>query len=102
MRTAALRLARADLAGRPGQTALTALAVFVATTALVVTLALRAGLDDPFARALSDTRGAHVGVYGSLGASDVATLAGLPGVVAVDARPIARTTATLRAASVGV
>ena len=47
MRTAAFRLARADLLGRPGQTALTAFAIFAAATALVVTLALRAGLDEP-------------------------------------------------------
>ena len=48
---AAARLARADLFSRPGQTALTAVAIFAAATALVVTLALRAGLDDPFADA---------------------------------------------------
>ena len=59
---AAARVARADLAGRPVQTALTALAIFVAATALVVTLALRSGLDDPFAQAQDATRGAHVGI----------------------------------------
>ena len=56
------RVARADLAGRPVQTALTALAIFAAATALVVTLALRSGLDDPFAKAQDATRGAHVGI----------------------------------------
>ena len=52
MRAAAFRLARADLFARPGQTALTAFAIFAAATALVVTLALRAGLDEPFADAM--------------------------------------------------
>ena len=45
---------RADLRSRrPAQTALTAVAIFAAATALVVTLALRAGLDDPFADAMT-------------------------------------------------
>ncbi|HET6551755.1 MAG TPA: ABC transporter permease [Solirubrobacter sp.] len=90
MLAAALRLTRADLAGRPGQTILTAFAIFAAAAALMVTLALRAGMDDPFARALDTTRGAHVAVYGNLGDADVATLSRLPGVTAADARPRAR------------
>ena len=81
---AAARVARADLAGRPVQTALTALAIFAAATALVVTLALRSGLDDPFAAAQDATRGAHVTVYGD---GDLRPLAKLPGVVAAQQRP---------------
>ena len=78
MRAAAFRLARADLLARPGQTALTAFAIFAAATALVVTLALRAGLDEPFADAMEQTNGAHVSVYGELTDADVQTLANLP------------------------
>src|SRR4051794_19718435 len=81
---AALRVARADLAGRPVQTALTALAIFAAATALVVTLALRSGLDDPFAAAQDATRGAHVTVSGD---GDLQPLTRLPGVVAAQERP---------------
>ena len=81
---AGVRIARADLAGRPVQTALTALAIFAAATALVVTLALRSGLDDPFAAAQEATKGSHVAVYGD---GDLAPLAQLPGVVADDLRP---------------
>ena len=61
---AALRVARADLAGRPMQTGLTGLAIFAAATALVVTLAMRSGLDDPFAAAQRATNGSHVAVFG--------------------------------------
>lgn len=98
---AAARVARADLAGRPVQTALTALAIFAAATALMVTLALRNGLDDPFAAAQDATRGAHVTVYGE---GDLAALAALPGVAAADERPRvdARTTLAGRAVIVGV
>ncbi len=78
MRTAFLRLARADLLARPGQTILTAVAIFAAATALVVTLALRAGLDDPFADAMAETRGAHLAVHGDLSDADVAALTALP------------------------
>lgn len=95
MRTAFLRLARADLLARPGQTVLTAVAIFAAATALVVTLALRAGLDDPFAHAQAETRGAHMAVYGDLSDADVATLTALPGVVAADARARDHEQATL-------
>ncbi len=92
---AAVRLARADLFSRPGQTALTAVAIFAAATALVVTLALRAGLDDPFADAMAATRGAHVALYGELSDADVAALTALPGVTASDARARENTSATL-------
>ena len=75
MRAAALRLARADLLARPGQTVLTAVAIFAAATALVVTLALRAGLDDPFADAHGRRRAAPTSrVYGELSDADVAAL----------------------------
>ncbi|HEX6023438.1 MAG TPA: hypothetical protein VFZ00_15695, partial [Solirubrobacter sp.] len=86
MRAAAVRLARADLFSRPGQTALTAIAIFAAATALVVTLALRAGLDEPFADAMTRTNGAHVAVYGEFTDEDVAKLASLPGVAGTEAR----------------
>ena len=102
MRAAAFRLARADLLGRPGQTALTAFAIFAAATALVVTLALRAGLDEPFADAMDQTNGAHVSVYGELTDADVETLASLPGVAAAESRPRANVQAPLAGASVDV
>ena len=92
---AAARLARADLFSRPGQTALTAVAIFAAATALVVTLALRAGLDDPFADAMTATRGAHVALYGEFSDADVAALTALPGVTASDVRARENTRATL-------
>lgn len=84
----AARIARADFAGRPVQTGLTALAIFAAATALVVTLALRSGLDDPFAQAQEATRGSHVGISrGALTDDQVARLTSQPGVVASDSRP---------------
>src|SRR5689334_20038385 len=89
---AAARIARADLLGRPVQTGLTALAIFAAATALVVTLALRGGLDDPFEAAQRATEGAHVSAFGEGDLSDLATL---PGVVAADSRTVARDSATL-------
>jgi putative ABC transport system permease protein len=102
MRAAALRLVRADLLSRPGQTALTAFAIFAAATALVVTLALRAGLDEPFADAMDRTNGAHVAVYGELSDADVDTLASLPGVVASESRPRVNVQAPLADSSVDV
>jgi putative ABC transport system permease protein len=102
MRAAAFRLARADLFARPGQTALTAFAIFAAATALVVTLALRAGLDEPFADAMEQTNGAHVSVYGELTDADVDTLANLPGVAAVESQPRANVRAPLPGGSVDV
>src|SRR5262245_34861116 len=84
---AALRVARADLLARKGQTALTALAIFAASSALVVTLALRAGIDDPFADAQSATRGADVGIArGDLTPGQIAKLTDRPDVIASDTR----------------
>src|SRR5262245_32621317 len=91
-----LRIARADLLARKGQTALTALAIFAASTALVVTLALRAGIDDPFADAQTATRGADVGfTRGALTPDQLAKLTQRPDVVASDTRPAAFATTPL-------
>jgi putative ABC transport system permease protein len=90
MLAAALRIVRADLLARRGQTALTALAIFAASAALVVTLALRAGIDDPFADAQRATRGADVGIArGALTADQIAKLTNRPDVTASDTRPAA-------------
>src|SRR3954453_259724 len=96
--TAALRVGRADLLARRGQTALTALAIFAAAGWLLVTPALRSGLDDPFQDAQAATRGAHVAVIGS----GVGGLKDLPGVQAADARPFADGTTTLQGRAVDV
>src|SRR3954452_911293 len=93
---AGLRIARADLLARRGQTALTALAIFAAARALVVTLALRAGIDDPFADAQRATRGADVGITGAtLTPDQIASLTTRPGVIAGDTRPAAFATTPL-------
>lgn len=93
---AAARVARADLAGRPVQTALTGLAIFVAATALVVTLALRNGLDDPFAAAHDATRGSHVALStGALTPEQIERLTTHRDVVASDVRPEAFASAAL-------
>jgi putative ABC transport system permease protein len=97
---AAVRVGRADLLARPGQTALTAVAIFAAATALVVTLALRAGLDDPFAAAKRSTRGADVAVFAH--GADLDALARLSGVAAAQSRPFADGFATLQGRSVAV
>jgi putative ABC transport system permease protein len=90
------RVARADLLARRGQTALTALAIFAAATALVVTLALRAGIDDPFADAQRATRGADVGIArGALTEAQIAKLTNRPDVIASDTRPAAFATTQL-------
>ncbi|MBE2318869.1 FtsX-like permease family protein [Solirubrobacter sp. CPCC 204708] len=99
---AAARLARADLFARPGQTILTAVAIFAAATALVVTLALRAGLEDPFEDAMTATRGAHMAVHAGLTDADVARLRSLPGVVASDVRARANRQATVAGRTVEV
>src|SRR3954465_7928195 len=92
----ALRIARADLLARRGQTALTALAIFAAATALVVTLALRAGIDDPFADAKHATRGADVGIVrDALTPDQIAKLTRRPDVTASDTRPAAFATTPL-------
>src|SRR3954454_10478195 len=91
-----LRIARADLLARRGQTALTALAIFAAATALVVTLALRAGIDDPFADAQRATRGADVGITGAtLTPDQIAKLTQRPEVKASTTRPAAFATTPL-------
>src|SRR3954447_2250024 len=92
----ALRIARADLLARRGQTALTALAIFAAATALVVTFALRAGIDDPFADAQRATRGSDVGIArGTLTPDQIAKLTQRPEVAASDTRPAAFATTPL-------
>jgi putative ABC transport system permease protein len=65
MLRAAGRLIRADLAQRPVQAALTGLVVAIAAGALLVTLHLRAVLDEPFDDLMRATTGAHVTVTGS-------------------------------------
>ena len=101
--TAALRIARADLLARRGQTALTALAIFAAATALVVTFALRAGIDDPFADAQKATRGADVGIgRGQFTAEQIRALTARPGVIASDTRPAAFAAAPLGRGTVDV
>jgi putative ABC transport system permease protein len=102
MRAAALRLIKADLTARPGQTVLTAVAIFAAATALVVTLSLRAGLDDPFQAALDQTRGAHVAVFGELTDEELATLIHLPGVEQAEVRTRTRTTTKINGANAEV
>jgi putative ABC transport system permease protein len=59
------RLVRADLAQRPLQSVLTGLVVAIAAGALLVTLHLRAVLDEPFDDLMRATNGAHVSVVGS-------------------------------------
>ena len=62
----------------------------------MVTLALRSGLDDPFAQAQDATRGAHVGISrATLDDAQIARLTTAPGVIASDARPEAFGTTTL-------
>ena len=85
MRTAAFRLA--PTSWRPGKRCLTAFAIFAAATALVVTLACAPGLDEPFADAWRETRGAHVAVYGELDATRNPDAHSLPGVAPAEARP---------------
>jgi putative ABC transport system permease protein len=62
---ATARLIRADLAQRPLQSVLTGLVVAIAAGALLVTLHLRAVLDEPFDDLMRATDGAHVSVVGS-------------------------------------
>jgi putative ABC transport system permease protein len=59
------RLVRADLAQRPLQSVLTGLVVAIAAGALLVTLHLRAVLDEPFDDLMRATNGAHVSVIGA-------------------------------------
>jgi putative ABC transport system permease protein len=62
---ATARIVRADLAQRPLQAALTGLVVAIAAGALLVTLHLRAVLDEPFDDLMRATNGAHVNVVGT-------------------------------------
>jgi len=59
------RLVRADLAQRPLQSVLTGLVVAIAAGALLVTLHLRAVLDEPFDDLMRATNGAHVSIIGA-------------------------------------
>ncbi len=61
---AAGRLIRADLRQRPFQAALTGLVVAIAAGALLVTLHLRAVMEEPFDDLMSATNGAHLTVRG--------------------------------------
>src|SRR5215218_1151160 len=70
------RLIRADLAQRPLQAALTGLVIAIAAAALLVTLHLRAVLDEPFDDLMRATHGAHLEITGSQEA--VARAATLP------------------------
>lgn len=58
------RLIRADLAQRPLQAVLTGLVIAIAAAALLVTLYLRAVLDEPFDDLMRATNGAHVTLTG--------------------------------------
>jgi putative ABC transport system permease protein len=62
---AAGRLIRADLRQRPLQAALTGTVIAIAAGALLITLHLRAVMDEPFDDLMSATNGAHVQVRGS-------------------------------------
>jgi putative ABC transport system permease protein len=97
MLRAAGRLIRADLAQRPLQAALTGLVIAIATASLLVTLHVRAVLDEPFDDLMRVTNGAHLVVTGPPEA--VARAAALPGVAeAGEPRPLVRVTAGLSAA----
>jgi putative ABC transport system permease protein len=82
MLRAAGRLIRADLAQRPLQAALTGLVIVIAAAALLVTLHLRAVLDEPFDDLMRATNGAHVTVTGPPDA--VAAAAARPEVAQAD------------------
>ena len=64
MLRAAGRLVRADLRQRPLQAALTGLVVAIAAGALLVTLHLRAVMEEPFNDLMVATNGAHLNVMG--------------------------------------
>ena len=76
MLRAAGRLIRADLRQRPFQAALTGLVIAIAAGALLVTLHLRAVMEEPFDDLMRATNGAHVDVMGPPAA--VAEAAALP------------------------
>ena len=76
MLRAAARLIRADLRQRPFQAALTGLVVAIAACALLVTLHLRAVMEEPFDDLMRATHGAHLVVTGP--SPEVAEAAALP------------------------
>src|SRR4051794_24415501 len=83
MLRAGARIVRADVAGRPLPALLTGLVVAVATGALLVTLHLRSGLDDPFEALSRATNAADVVVAGPL--AQVRPIAARPEVAHADA-----------------
>ena len=83
MLRAAGRLIRADLRQRPFQAALTGLVIAIAAGALLVTLHLRAVMEEPFDDLMQATNGAHLDVMGPPGA--VAEAAALPEVAEASA-----------------
>ena len=76
MLRAAGRIIRADLRQRPFQAALTGLVIAIAAGALLVTLHLRAVMEEPFDDLMTATNGAHLDVRGPPTA--VAEAAALP------------------------
>jgi putative ABC transport system permease protein len=102
MTAAALRVARADLTGRRGQTLLTALAVFAAAAALFVTLTLRSGIDDPFAAAKAATHGSDLTITGNLSSAQLRDVARMPGVAQAQTRPFVPAVTPLGGESVTV
>ena len=88
------RLIRADLAQRPFQAVLTGLVIAIAAAALLVTLHLRAVLDQPFDALMRATNGAHVTLTGP--AAEIRRAAARPGVAAAsEIEPLVRVTAGL-------
>jgi putative ABC transport system permease protein len=83
MLRAGLKIVRADLAARPLPALLTGLVVAVAAGALLVTLHLRTGLDDPFDALSRATNASDVIVAGP--AAQVRAIAARPGVARADA-----------------
>ena len=88
MLRAAGRLIRADLRQRPFQAALTGLVIAIAACALLVTLHLRAVMEEPFDDLMRATNGAHVDVMGPPAA--VAEAAALPEVAEAGGAAAAR------------
>ena len=95
MTTALLRKARADLAGRPIQTALIFLVVAVASLSLALAMTIQHTAASAFDRYFAKANGAHAWFEGASDPSDLERIGGLPGVVgtagpypAVGARPL--------------
>lgn len=87
-----LRIALAGIRRRALSAVLTALLAAVAAGVMTLALGLRAVADDPWDRTFREANGAHLLARGG---SDVARLAGLPGVVEA-ARPVAGTFTSFR------